>query len=242
MNDVKPKFQPDRQDFSETGPTSEVEDMHIEGEKSISSMPVSLAPSKKKPNKGLKILLIVVLIIVAVFVVLLIVSKTTSWNILGVSKQAGVSSNGEKIAKASDWQAVFLTNGQVYFGKLKNANSNYPTLEDIYYLQVQKVPIQPAAPAANKEGVQPAQKAKQQLILVKFGTELHRPMDKMYINKDHIIFFEDLRADSGVVAAIEKYKEQQNAKAQKPKQKAANQGQATQPKNANQLPTTQPKK
>ena len=77
---------------------------------------------------------------------------------------------------------------------------------NLYYLQVQNVPIQPAPAAGGEESVQPAQETQQQLILVKFGTELHKPMDRMYINKDHILFFEDLAVDSNVVTAIENYK------------------------------------
>ena len=85
-------------------------------------------------------------------------------------------------------------------------------MEDIYYLQVQQAPIQPAQAAGGEEAVQSAETAKQQLILVKFGTELHRPMDKMYINKDHIMFFEDLSSASNVVTSIEDYKKQQEKK------------------------------
>ncbi|MBU4360809.1 hypothetical protein L6278_02680 [Candidatus Parcubacteria bacterium] len=160
---------------------------------------------KKKKSKGHKIFITLLVIVILVFVVLFVISKVTNWDILNVSKNPVV--NIEKdVVKASDWQAVFLTNGQVYFGKLEDVNGSYPTLEDVYYLQVQDVPIQPAEPATDEAGVQPAVETQQQMILVKFGTELHRPMDKMYLNKDHIMFFEDLRADSNVVAAIENYK------------------------------------
>jgi hypothetical protein len=69
------------------------------------------------------------------------------------------------------------------------------------------VPIQPAQAATDEAGVQPAAKqTTQQMILVKFGTELHKPMDKMFLNKDHILFYEDLSADSKVVEAINNYK------------------------------------
>ncbi len=165
-----------------------------------------------KKSKGPKIFLSLVLIVILVLVGLLVISKITNWNILNLVKTP-VAPVGEPIAKASDWQAVFLTNGQVYFGKLKNATDPYPVLEDIYYLQVQQTPIQPAQPASETGGtVQPAEQTQQQLILVKFGTELHRPMDKMFLNKDHMMFFEDLSQESAVVKAIENYKAQQGGK------------------------------
>ena len=63
-------------------------------------------PSAKKKG-GLATKLVVIVIIIAVILVgLFLVSKYTSWNILNVNK--GASTSG--------WQAVFLSNGQVYFG------------------------------------------------------------------------------------------------------------------------------
>lgn len=199
----------------QTSQATEIESMYAEEEPTLPTNVPSLAPARKK-GKGPKIFWTLILIIILVLVVLLIISKTTNWDVLGVadkdipllSKPGGGETD---VVKASDWQAVFLTNGQVYFGKLKNVNDAYPTLEDIYYLQVQNVPIQPAQPATEEEGVQPAEETQEQLILVKFGTELHRPMDKMYINKDHILMFEDLASNSNVVTAIENYKAQQAA-------------------------------
>lgn len=195
--------------------TSEIENMYAASEEPVASPPEfqpSLAPPKK--GKGPKVFWTIILIVILVFVVLLIISKTTNWDVLGVSnvdvpilQKPGGQTPG--VAKASDWQAVFLTNGQVYFGKLKDIDENYATLEDIYYLQVQEVPIQPAEAATQEEGVQPAEQTEQRTILVKFGTELHRPTDKMYINSEHILFFEDLSQGSNVVEAIENYKAQQ---------------------------------
>ncbi len=102
------------------------------------------------------------------------------------------------------YQAVFLVNNQVYFGKLANQNGQFPVLTDIYYLQVNQ-PIQPvqtargqAAPAANPE-----------INLVKLGGELHGPTDEMRVNRDQILLVEDLRADSNLVKAIEDYKARQ---------------------------------
>ena len=99
------------------------------------------------------------------------------------------------------YQAVFLSNGQVYFGKASSINSAYVTLRDIYYLQVSQV-LQPV------QGNQ--QQPRQQLSLAKLGlNELHKPKDLMRINRNHVIFIEDLQSDSQVVQAIESYKETQ---------------------------------
>lgn len=89
-------------------------------------------------------------------------------------------------------QAIFLTNGQVYFGEISKTNSKWIELKDIYYLQVQQ-PLQQKDP---KEQQQP------QISLVKLGNELHGPVDKMKINRDHILFYEDMKDESKVNDAI----------------------------------------
>lgn len=94
--------------------------------------------------------------------------------------------------KKDKFQAVFLTNGQVYFGKIASLTQQGVTLTDIYYLQVQQG-VQPDAKAADKD---------QSLSLAKLGNELHGPEDKMFINGDQMLFWENLKDDGKVVQAI----------------------------------------
>ena len=93
--------------------------------------------------------------------------------------------------RAREWQAVFLSNGQVYFGKIMKENKEEIYLTDIYYLQVSSPLQQDSQPAPRGE-----------LSLVKLGNELHGPEDLMIINKEHVLFTEDLRDDGKVVQAI----------------------------------------
>src|SRR5688572_21694062 len=65
------------------------------------------------------------------------------------------------LAKDDKYQAVFLTNGQVYFGKLSGANDSYLVLRQVFYLQT------------NSQQVQPNQDQNQNVSLVKLGNELH---------------------------------------------------------------------
>jgi hypothetical protein len=103
--------------------------------------------------------------------------------------------------KASDYQAVFLTNGQVYFGKVSDASGDYVTLKDIYYLQVTQPPLQGSAEQGQQAaGQQP------QISLVKLGNELHGPVDEMHINRSQVLFYEDLKEEGQVVKAIRDYK------------------------------------
>lgn len=128
---------------------------------------------------------------IVVVVLVLVIGGALLWKV-------GVFNKGT--SAASGYQAVFLANDQVYFGKVKNPNSQYVTLSDIYYLQVTQQ-LQP-----------PADTPAQSLQLVKLGNELHGPTDEMRINRDHILFLEDLKADSNIVKTIRDYQTKQESK------------------------------
>lgn len=145
-----------------------------------------------RPQKSSKGPWVLVLTIVVILVV------------LGVVFQDKLFTNG-KIA-TSKYQAVFLSNGQVYFGDLTNPEKGYAHMENIYYLQVTPV-LQ--TQGTGEPGAQAANQQQQQLSLVKLGNELHGPVDEMYINRDHILFIEDLKEDGRVVQAIKDYEEGQ---------------------------------
>lgn len=136
-----------------------------------------MGPKNKKP---------LVLVIVAVVVVIVLALGVSAYNML--SANAGV--------KSGQYQAVFLTNGQVYFGKLSNISDRYVKLSDIYYLQVQ----QSVQPADTKSGEQP------KVSLAKLGSELHGPEDEMQISRDQVLFWENLKENSKVVTAIKENK------------------------------------
>jgi hypothetical protein len=96
----------------------------------------------------------------------------------------------------STYQSVFLTNGQVYFGHLYWQNHQYSVLRDVYYLQV----TQPPQP------IVAGQTPPTNINIVKLGGELHGPTDEMRINRDTVLFIEDLKPDSKVVSAINQLK------------------------------------
>ncbi len=105
-----------------------------------------------------------------------------------------------KNVNSNEFQAIFLTNGQVYFGKLADLNHKYVTIKDIYYLQVQQ--------NSNLQGASGSTTPNSQVSLAKLGNELHGPEDKMYIASDQMLFWENLKGDSKVVQAIDKYQAQ----------------------------------
>lgn len=116
------------------------------------------------------------------------------------------NSGSDKMAaedKLSGYQAVFLSNTQVYFGKLSDVSATYATLKDIYYLQVTQPPLQGSQQQGSQAQTQT--QAQPQISLVKLGNELHGPVDEMKINRDQILFFEDLKEDGRVMQAIREY-------------------------------------
>lgn len=96
--------------------------------------------------------------------------------------------SGNDLADPATYQAVFLSNNQIYFGRLKNVSSNsgFLLLTDVYYVKV-------GDDSVGK--------------LIRLGQiEPHGPKDEMIINKDQILFWENLRLDSAVVQTIRSYK------------------------------------
>ena len=105
-----------------------------------------------------------------------------SSGVLGASTSAPSVSSGK-------YQALFLTNGQVYFGKIIGMTADTVTMKDIYYLQ---------------QGVQNQEKKED----TKLGKELHGPEDVMYVERSQVLFWENLKDDSQVVKNIKLEKEQ----------------------------------
>lgn len=98
---------------------------------------------------------------------------------------------------SSKYQAVFFTNGQVYFGKLESVNNNYMRLTDIFYLQTT------STDSTNTQ--LPSSSSTPNVNLIKLGSEIHGPSDEMVINDSQILFFENLKSDGKVSQSIIKY-------------------------------------
>ena len=84
------------------------------------------------------------------------------------------------------YAAILLDNGQVYYGKLTNAGSNFPELTDIYYVQSQ----------TNQETKAVTS------VLVRRGNEWHGP-DRMFLNQRHVVLIEPVGTNSKVAQLIE---------------------------------------
>jgi len=88
----------------------------------------------------------------------------------------------------ASYQAVFLANGQTYFGRYLDRIGPYAKLDSVYYIQ-QNPPAEPDQPGENR--------------LIRRGGELHGPPGVVLVPKSAVLFVEDLRDDSRVTRFIE---------------------------------------
>lgn len=134
-------------------------------------------------TKNLLIAALLTIFIVAVCLAVILPKKV---------KTASVST-----VDGSKYQAVFLTNGQVYFGKLTDNGGDYIKLTDIFYLQQQdQSKVQQKSSSTDQSN----------LTLIKLGKELHAPADEMNISRQQVLFWENIQDSGKVKQAIDDYK------------------------------------
>lgn len=83
------------------------------------------------------------------------------------------------------YQAVLLTSGAAYFGKLEGFGTAHPVLKEVYYITGQ---TNPETKQTNN-------------ILVRRSKDLHEP-DRMYLNPNQIIAVEPVGPNSKVAQLI----------------------------------------
>lgn len=88
------------------------------------------------------------------------------------------------------YQAVFLTNGQVYFGQMTKINRSYMRLDNVFYLQ--QSDLSQAAEETNDTN----------FAIFPLGSEIHAPQSQLLLNSDHILMWENLERTSPIIEAI----------------------------------------
>lgn len=117
----------------------------------------------------------------AAFIALLVMTLTGALVLPGCQRQS--------LDFKTEYQAVFLTNGQTFIGKLEGGGSAYPRLTEVFYIQS----------GVNAETKQVTN------VLVKRGKEWHAP-DFMYINAKNILVIEPVAPGSQVAKLIKEAK------------------------------------
>lgn len=122
------------------------------------------------------------LLVLIVLIVLVLVVRTQLF-------RAGIATlfapDAAEVIDRSLYQAVFLSNGSTYFGKLQPQGDQWFLLTDVFYLSV-----------SEQSGTQ----------LIKRGSESQGPKEPMIIPREQILFIENLRDDGDIVTLIKKFK------------------------------------
>jgi len=122
------------------------------------------------------------LIVVIVLILLVLVVRTQLF-------RAGIGTlfapSAAEVIDRNAYQAVFLTNGSTYFGKLEPQGDQWFLLTEVFYLSV-----------SDQSGTQ----------IIKRGSEPQGPKEPMIIPKAQILFIENLRDDGDIVTLIKAFK------------------------------------
>lgn len=156
--------------------------------------PAPVAPERKEVKLGrfgraggpqwLRVLSVVLLVGIAVLLIGITLAFTR-----------GSNDNESKFINTSDYQAVFLNNGQVYFGNIQDLNDNYVRMTNIYYL--------------TQNSSSSSSSSSNNYSLVKLGCQqIHDPLDEMVINRSQVTFWENLNSNGKVVSSIKQFIQQ----------------------------------
>lgn len=89
----------------------------------------------------------------------------------------------------TEYQAVYLDNGQVFFGKISETGSPFPLLREVFFVQTQM----------------DREKKESKNLLIRRGSEAHGP-DFMRLHLRHIVVIEPVAPDSRVAQLIREAK------------------------------------
>ena len=135
-----------------------------------------------RPKKGIIVFLVLIFVLIFIFI------SISFW-------QNGTVRNVIQTFKFKDtYQAIFLSNGQVYFGKISEITNKYVILNKPFFIKVEQK-------QENLEEIsdQP------ELKLISIKDEFHKPKDYMIIEKSSIILIEELDSSSQIVDIIGNY-------------------------------------
>lgn len=139
--------------------------------------------SRPKSHKGLLWTLIIILVIAVIGAI--------GWFVWSNAKTSATGIDTNK------YQAVFLSNGQIYFGKLESFDSEYFRLTTGYSAQTattaDDAETTSGSAAANNSDVQ----------LIRLGDEVYGPENAIFITKQQVLHFENLKDDSKVTQLID---------------------------------------
>lgn len=153
----------------------------VKEEPRVSARPTSSLPPVKASNRKSKTGLLWTVGLV-VFALLVGVFGGYVWASANGTTDTGIDSK--------KYQAVYLMNGQLYFGKLGMLDDSRFKLSNVYYLQA----------GTNEDGTKKettsSADAASNFQLIKLSGAIYGPSDEMVISKDQVLYYQNLDADS----------------------------------------------
>jgi hypothetical protein len=184
--------------------------------------PDSLKLAKKSNTSGKSPKLVVVWVVALLVLGLVIAAVAVMAMKSGESKEMSLVDKGT-------WQAVDIAVGganggdQIYFGKITNITSDYLTLEKVYYIPANQT----------NSGT---------ITLSQLVCQLDKPQDRMVVNREQLVYWENLQKDGKVVTTISDYQKANpngpNCDAQPNSTPSSNSGANNQTTNNSTTPTT----
>ena len=133
------------------------------------------------PVSALRRIFVMLLVLIGLILLVMVVRTQLFRSGISTLFAPGVS----EVIDRSAYQAVFLTNGSTYFGKVQEQGDDWFLLTDVFYLS-----------ASDESGTQ----------LIKRGSEPQGPKEPMIVPRTQVLFIENLREDSDVVTTIKRFK------------------------------------
>ena len=125
---------------------------------------------------------------ILIFVSILIFTSISLW-------QNGTVRNTIQLLKyRGSYQAVFLTSGQAYFGNITEITDEYIIMKKPFSIKVQQ-----------KQTDEDAQVSQSEIKLLSIEDEFYQPEGYMLIEKNAILFIEELKDSSQIIEIIENY-------------------------------------
>jgi len=146
------------------------------------------APRQPEPTSKKRSNWLIKTVITLVIVIVLAAGGWMAWSTYVKNNTTGIDS--------TKYQAVFLTNGQIYFGKLYTYNNESMRLTTGYYPQAK------ASDTGDSDATK-TDSTSNGIQLIRMGDEVYGPENEIFISKKQILHYENLKSDSKVSQLID---------------------------------------
>jgi small nuclear ribonucleoprotein (snRNP)-like protein len=114
-----------------------------------------------------------------------------------------------KVYNSNVVSAVTMTNGQTYFGRLEKFGPHTVVLFDVYYLQVNAADSEETTiDDVTTDSVADTTTNDSNVKLVKLADDFYQPNNYVILNRDQIVYWQQLSNSSPIIAAINDYEDQ----------------------------------